>query len=177
MKTRFDYVSNSSSTSFIVIEKCADINDKRYHYDEPLILPNEYGCCEFGWQDARYDDFLSKLNWCAIILNEIHQAKNDTRTFEIDESDASWYTNAKRKMITFCENYDKYVNMLIGVCKKHFNLEIKLNFDEDRLFFYIDHQSGVFEKPENVKMFESEDTLYTFLASPHSYIQCGNDNY
>ena len=76
--------------------------------------------------------------------------------------------------------YDKYENMqnmLIDVCKNMFNLNIEIIDPEDEgLFAYIDHQSSIYEDPENARMFNSNIDLYNFLASKGSYISTGNDN-
>ena len=67
MKTRIDFVSNSSSASFIVITDSG--KEVRPMYDGDLVLPDsEFGEMEFGWQTDKYNDFWSKLNWCAIVV-------------------------------------------------------------------------------------------------------------
>jgi hypothetical protein len=68
-------------------------------------------------------------------------------------------------------------NMLINVCKNMFNLNIEIiNPEDEGLFAYIDHQSSIYENPENARMFNSDIELYNFLASKDSYISTGNDN-
>lgn len=71
MKTRLDFVSNSSSSSFIVINdtgKYASNADMAGMSE--LSLPSDAGggCTEFGWQLQKYYDVFSKLNWAALVI-------------------------------------------------------------------------------------------------------------
>lgn len=78
MKTRIDFVSNSSSASFIVITDSGE--ETRPRCDCDLMIPDsEFGEMEFGWQTDKYNDFWSKLNWCAIVVRtKYNQEKYDT---------------------------------------------------------------------------------------------------
>ena len=62
MKFRNGFVSNSSSSSFVVIGKEVSSNTK---------LPNDYvvgasGECEFGWDFVKYDDIDDRINFAYI---------------------------------------------------------------------------------------------------------------
>lgn len=75
MKTRHGFVSNSSSSSFIVIN-----TDKSTHH--PPNLPayfsvGDQGQDEFGWQDEQYDSFESKLNFAFLQAKEASKDGND----------------------------------------------------------------------------------------------------
>lgn len=196
MKTRIDFVSNSSSCSFIVIANTGKVCDtekvkecSRRHM--LYTIPNKkYGCLEYGWQDEQYDTIEDKLNWCGIILLSLYSACRNA------DFRAAW-TDSKPTML--CEHYEdwrnnfiKWKKMLEKVCKERLGFGVYLDLDWLKLYgatdenswqayvetfnCYIDHQSNIFEEPANGKMFESEDALYNFLAYESSYIQCGNDN-
>jgi hypothetical protein len=67
--------------------------------------------------------------------------------------------------------------MLSNVCRDRFNLNIEFNYKSiDSFDAFIDHQSNMYESPDNARMFDNEDELYDFLASKDSYIATGNDN-
>ena len=194
MKCRFDFVSNSSSSSFIIIANKGNksnverIKMRNEKYNMCYDVPSEdYGCCEFNWQNEKYNTIEDKLNWCGIILLELYAAYRnaifraalqDTKPNLLYDKYDEWHNN-----------FIKWSNMLKKVCKERLGFRIYLNLDFLKLYGEddeaylgtfncgIDHQSGIFENPLNGKMFESEDTLYNFLAYEDSYIQCGNDNY
>lgn len=184
MKIRNDFVSNSSSSSFIVINYTnkiyPDIRDYHTEYD-PLILPTgEHGgeYC-FGHEFEEYRNFWSKLNWCAILITQMEMYIN------MSEDDKKWYTDCEyskkmyeRRLAFSNEHFEEYKNMLIDVCKSEFNLHVDvMSYNEaDRMFAYIDHQSDIFENPDNARMFKSNDELIYFLTSYDSYIRTGNDN-
>ena len=184
MKIRNDFVSNSSSSSFIVIH---DTNKEKPHIDgfyteyDPLMLPTgEYGGeYSFGHEFQEYRGFWSKLNWCAILITQLEMYVN------MPEEDKKWYTESEyskkmyeQRLAFATEHFEEYKNMLIDVCKSEFNLHVDvLSYAEaDRMWAYIDHQSDIFGNPDNGKMFESEYELINFLASNDSYIRTGNDN-
>lgn len=196
MKTRLDFVSNSSSSSFIVIvdhgKRCSTENLKLF--SEKFMnypIPNkDYGCKEFGWQNEMYNSLEDKLNWCGIILLELYSA---CRSIEMKAGVlGKRAAEVNINYTSYREKYSQWKNMLEKVCKERFGIEIYVNLDWINLFggedldsyyayaglfgCYIDHQSSIFEEPTNGKMFESEDALYNFLAYEGSYIQCGNDN-
>lgn len=176
MKIRTDFVSNSSSSSFIVINRSG--RKDKYDGPEKLVLPHgdpdsdyeEPGCCWFGWQTHKYFDMMSKLNWCALMCQE-------QLYYELKGS-----KEAKETGYSFSE----MEAMLKRVCKKELGCEVEIKHKDDLLELdgpsdsddngYIDHQSGLYETPENARMFKSDQALADFITNSDSYIDNSNDN-
>lgn len=189
MKLRTDYVSNSSSSSFIIIanagtDKTDEIKSNFQPYSDDWTsypIPNTKGKHEFGWEWEDTSSFEGKLNFVGLQLLYLFMEKMSNRKREYKRP----YTG---------KDFDRLYDMLKHVCKERFGFNVKLNpdvietnigFSEDRggyygyttlaTGYYIDHQSASSEG-ECMEMFESEDTLYDFLRFDESYIRGGNDN-
>ena len=69
MKIRQGFVSNSSSSSFIVISKGKCIHPSWYGQD--LVIFGDCGNSQFGWEFERWNDIESKINFCYIQARDV----------------------------------------------------------------------------------------------------------
>jgi hypothetical protein len=150
MKIINNFISNSSSCSFIIIapsytqENFESIKLILNNYDKIPIF--KYGNYQFGWEIENYNDFFSKLNFCYLQAKYIRE--------------------------------DYYEEMITNVLENDFNKEIetlKENWEES-FECYIDHQSNASEG-RNTQMFDCSESLRNFLYSSDSYIHTDNDNH
>ena len=183
MKLRSDYVSNSSSSSFIIIADNGE--DQTYNiqrdfssYNEPWTcyeVPCKNGKHEFGWEWEDTCTFEVGIQLLDLFLGKISGSEPEYKRE---------YTG---------KDFDRLYDMLKKVCKEQFNFNVKLNEDAIKMHiwhddekgyygysllnddYYIDHQSASSEG-ECMEMFESEDALYNFLRFQESYVRGGNDN-
>jgi hypothetical protein len=188
MKTRKGFVSNSSSSSFIVVvdsgtDETHDIAKTYDYYSadwNAYRIPSSNGKYQFGWEWVDTFSFEGKLNFVGIQLLELFMMKIEGRKPEYSIP----YTG---------DDFDRLYDMVQKVCREQFNFNVKLrgdliqmNIDHDKdkgyhgyltmdSDYYIDHQSNAIEG-RCMEMFESEDALYNFLRFQESYIRGGNDN-
>ena len=197
MKIRKGFVSNSSSSSFIVpdirVPEALDYSSLRsfFNPNKPALdykgdsrrmysitLPLVEGHRYFGWAETRYTDFADKLNYLFLQIQSLYQN-----------------VRLKNKLEYALEK------ALKSICEKAYNLEelkygefaVKVDYNyllpstsvfesiyDFRGIYYIDHQSTWGERePAIVKYFAqnepSADLIEKYLVG-RSYIQGGNDN-
>lgn len=151
MKIRQGFVSNSSSSSFIVIERSKHSIPKVE--DQELVVPYTFGGeTEFGWTPHDYTDFGSKLNFAYL------------RILYVEDQEL------KRKW------KDMLTTLLIEKLKVS-TVKYLLNTDFDSNDSgYIDHQSCEGDR-DNTDMFDSIGALEDYLFCNKSYVHTDNDNH
>jgi len=164
MKIRNGFVSNSSSSSFVVIDlDKAYIKDYSEYGDRhELTIPNDLinPKYEFSWEVVNYTRFEDKICWA--YLQALYIAEE--------------------------LNTNKYIEMIHEVLKKNLRVDkvtLRLgtayslkNYPELSLIDgFIDHGSAY---PEldlgNLQIFDDEENLTQFLFNDYSYISNCNDN-
>jgi len=156
MKIRNGFVSNSSSSSYVVINK-SNLNDiEKFKYlaswYDVVNIPLENGEKEFGWDVVQYTDE-SKINFA--YLQAMYADRPD-------------WANMITKLLK--ENLGiEHISIDIAWCNSKYGY-IKLPDCG-----YIDHQSNAAENT-NTEIFDSEENLKYFLFCDESYIQGDNDN-
>ena len=168
MKIRTGFVSNSSSSSFILIDAYGDtdpqleanfsvwvnehiVSNKKLGQNVFAYVPTQ----EFGWQFEAYNEMWDKLDFMLL---------QSRLTGKYDDD----YAKHKTALLEFFQQYNSSIGK-VCVLNKLYDEE----YDYNEYMGYIDHQSV---GGENLDMMESVDSIRHWLFSPKSYILCGNDN-
>jgi hypothetical protein len=95
MKTRLSFVSNSSSSSFIIISDRKPFEDLSRYYNTNLIIDSNFGWYEFGWKQDEYYDFGTKAIFARLQADYVHNKKwikmlNEVIITELKLKSLSW---------------------------------------------------------------------------------------
>lgn len=139
------FETNSSSTHSISISKNSNGILESLYPDAEGKLLLEGG--QFGWEWQRYNDALTKANYCAIFSKNGTPEMVDMLVSVIKE-----HTGAKEITFGFSSEYD------------------------GGNWSYIDHQSDYHEGGAAMDAFSSPDKLKNFIFNSDSWLFTGNDN-
>jgi hypothetical protein len=163
------FETNSSSSHSLIIRR-GEHTDTDFFKDKNNNITLKGG--QFGWGEGyeygdRFFDAETKANYVAVgLLYLINRYKNPE--YEGDR-------NIPKDV------YDKYLehlDLLTEVIKEYTNCneviyEIITEYDRDREWSYIDHQSSDYF----LSALESKDTLIDFIFNPNSELIIDNDNH
>jgi hypothetical protein len=152
MKFRNRFVSNSSSSSFLITNVKNGYIDLSWLAGDVLIVNDELGKTEFGWGYEELFDWGDRINFAYLQT----QFKN---------SNPSWLPMLEKVIRAFTKVSD-------------IQWRITTDYDTPEGYSWgcIDHQSGACDN-ENIEIFENEQSLKDFLFGKDSYIVLDNDNH
>jgi hypothetical protein len=195
MKIRNGFISNSSSSSFVVFGPSQNYEIpqllKTQKKQDTLKIPNTFGGeTEFGRQRQNYYDFGSRLNWAvlqALYIKEIwDDEKNGIPRKYVDRV----YEGENWEFVT--KHHDD-LEILYKVLKENLGIETIINnfdkvdsfidhsFDDPHVSCYIDHGSNWHDNKKNViDIFgeePNEDSIFEWLFNSDNYIANRSDEY
>jgi hypothetical protein len=162
MKKRNGFVSNSSSSSFIIVSDKEEIDTPLALNGTIKIPRNEMGEIDFSRIGGFYQDFDSKLNF--IVLQALYSDIQEYMDAVLDVLKMKFGDEVKFEINLRREFYDFYEE----------------NADEKGLYYgSIDHDSigGEFYNMLESAANGNTDDLYNFLFKSESYLMMGEDGF
>jgi len=207
MKTRKGFVSNSSSSSFLVVDKSGNHVDIEIT-DKVIKVPHSFpdATLEFGRGCEDHRDFGSRLVFALALAYSMdaYQRKNGTK-FDYLPSDEYWKKHSlseykhlvDRIRDALLEKFGRDKEVVFALAPYFYDemgpdplqywknpgerlrLPNKRGYDEDvdAIEYSVDHGSMWFEMPENLEIFRDEKTLSDFLFGRDSFVAERSDDY
>lgn len=148
MKIREGFISNSSSSCFVVVSNNGNYHRPSLEINNGTLIIGDHGNMEFGWEFEKFYGFWDKVNWAVM---QAH------------------YSNMSEQRIAMIKK------VIMDAYPEVKEIDIRLKSDDDggdRYSGYIDHQSV----GESEEIFDNESILRNFIFGANSYVQGGNDN-
>lgn len=167
MKNRFGFVSNSSSSSYVVINKEGSVEkipESAFDDFGKLRIPNDEGWYSFGGDERWYGAILDRINFAFCQLLYLCEEEFPPKS---ESSGYDYYTMFNDALEQ--EGIKPNFILTAGQAKEVGQSIYGMSYD-----LFIDHQSSAVEG-QNLEIFANQDVLHDFLFNFGSGIQGGYD--